>query len=133
VPALIALNVTPVGIETACGVVLFVRDAIPSWPSSFSPQQYALPPAVSAQTCAYPALISVNVTPIGIVTIWGRESITLTVIKEPFPNCPLAFDPQQYATPAVFNAQVKYPPVLICVNVPHGFVADLLIARTLSG
>src|SRR6266550_4508932 len=79
------------GAFTRTGASLGSVVPFPSPPYGFSPQQYADPVEVKAQLCPPPALIDVNVTPGGVVTITGVVGVAVV----PSPSCPVTFNPQQ--------------------------------------
>jgi hypothetical protein len=83
----ILLNETPLGMVIATGTLLFVFVPLPSWPKEFCPQQYTVPVVVvvSAQMELGPTVISLNVTPDGMLTATGT-ALTLPVL--PLPSWP---------------------------------------------
>ena len=60
-PAAICWKVKP---DTRAGARRATMVPSPSWPRSLFPQQYASPALVSAQVCAVPASILVNLSPV---------------------------------------------------------------------
>ena len=92
-PAVIEVNVTPLGILTVTGVVRSQVVPSPSVPTELPPQQYAAPALVSAQVCPPLAVIEVNVTPAGMLTAIGPRPMPTVVV--PFPSSPRWLIPQQ--------------------------------------
>ena len=88
-PAFKTLNVWPVA--TARGLGRSTMVPSPRRPSSFSPQQYALPAEVSPQTWKFFPLIRVNLWPPPTFTGNSRRPTA----RLPMPNCPLRLEPQQ--------------------------------------
>ncbi len=70
-PTLIVAQVAADGPITRLGVCWGVSMPLPSSPDAPSPQQYACPPTVSAQTSFGPTEIDAQTTPAGVVTAVG--------------------------------------------------------------
>src|SRR5690348_4251064 len=66
-------------------------DPIPSWPTSFFPQQAAAPSKM-AQLCMLPAEMYGETVEVNPPTVTGKLEIPPT---EPLPSCPSALSPQQ--------------------------------------
>jgi len=73
----------------------------PSWPFSFPPQQYAVPPDTRPQVCGWPAASAVKVRP-PLTATGAVRSVPLV----PSPSWPFQLFPQQYAVPPDTRPQV---------------------------
>src|SRR5712691_5103960 len=100
--------------STGTGLVRLVVVPSPSAPPScplkarapLAPQQYAAPPVVTPQVCAFPTLTAAKLRPPATSTGLNRPRLV------PSPCWPKTLRPQQYAAPAAVTPQVCSPPAL---------------------
>jgi hypothetical protein len=95
-PALIWVKVRPPDTSTGTleGVLLVVP--LPSSPSTSYPQQYTAPVLANAQTCQYPMVIWVKVTPASTPPVYTATGVSCAVaVVTPFPSSPSLSSPQQ--------------------------------------
>src|SRR5712691_609791 len=78
----------------------------------YRPQQYAVPPSVTAHVRSTPALMLAKRRPPATGVGTGSESTT-----PPLPSAPSTFPPQQYAAPLARSAQTCWSPAEMVVNV----------------
>src|SRR5438105_127328 len=92
----------------------------PNWPSLFTPQQLAVPPASSAQAC--PSPVAMATTLVRPLTATG---VSRFVVIVPMPSWPRLLAPQHFAEPSASTAQVK--------NRPAATATALLMPLTTTG
>ena len=114
-----AMSLTPAEIAvtplarpaTSTGVPLSIVEPFPSWPPPLNPQHLTPPALVRAQVWVLPAAIAV--TPMARP---ARSTGVALPIVEPFPSCPLTFQPQHLTAPAFMSAHVWAKPAAIALT-----------------
>lgn len=87
--------------RTSTGVDRLVVVSLPSWPSSFQPQHFAVPDAITAHECQPPP--PMETTPVERPdTVTG---VSLCVVV-PLPSAPKVLSPQHFAAPDLVAAHV---------------------------
>ena len=85
---------------TSTGMLEWVVDPLPSFPSVLCPQHFTSPDVRVLQVCRSPAAIVVAL----VIPVTATGVLELTSV--PLPSCPYGFSPQQRTVPVASTAQV---------------------------
>ena len=111
-PTAVVAASTPVIPETGTGTELLMVVPLPNWPLEFSPQQRAVPSAITAHELDAPVLTLTAVVAAVAPEMADTNTGTFLSMVVPSPTVPWELKPQQRTVPSAIRAHAC-PPIML--------------------